>query len=150
MTKQYITSIDNMLRQVNQMNGNALDKFIKFKAQVISYLDQREKEVLTELNSILDQDTTALEKLKPTANMIQADLNEAQSKLRIHEDKSNKLFVEAKRARTLFATLQSSLHAIKQETGNHYVELQTDLMVEKLLANEKELAKVTSIAGSLI
>jgi len=120
------------------MNGNALDKFITFKAQVISYLDQREKEVLTELNSILDQDTTALEKLKATAKMIQADLNEAQSKLRIHEDKSNELFVAAKRTRTLLATLQSSLHAIKQETGNHYVGLQTDLMVEKLLLTKTD------------
>jgi len=59
------------------MNDNALDKFIKFKAQVIYYDDQREKEMLTELNSILDQDTAALEKLKATAKMIQADLNEA-------------------------------------------------------------------------
>jgi len=131
------------------VNSNALTDFRRYKALIIAYLDQREKELLKELNAIRDKETAALEKLKTTATAIQADLCELQTKLRHHEERSHELFIATKRSRAVLTTLKSSLNEI-HTTWNGYVHVQKDPLVEKLMSNKKGLAQVISVPGSVI
>ena len=131
------------------MNSNAITDFRSYKASIIAYLDQREKDLLEELKAIRDKETAALEKLKTTATAIQANLRELQTKLRQHEEHSHELFIATKRSRAILTTLKSSLNEI-HTTWNGYVHVQKDLLVEKLLSNKKGLAQVISVPGSMI
>jgi len=126
------------------MNRDAIEQFTRYKAVVIAYLDQREKELLMELKSICEQDTAALEELKTTAKTLQADLSEAQTKLRLHEDSSHELFIATKRAQAMLTTLESSLNEIRCKTGNRSVKLKKDPAVQKLLADKTGLAHVVT------
>jgi len=148
--KNCFKNIDHCLKAVENMNDNAIEQFTKFKALVIAYLNQREKKLLMDLKAIRDQDTAALEDLKATAETIQADISKAKTNLRLHEDNSNELFIATKRTRALLINLQSSLIELTHKSGNRYVELQKDPVVEKLLTNEKGLAQVITSPGRVI
>jgi len=132
------------------MNDNAIEQFTNFKALVIVYLNQREKELLMDLKATRDQDTAALEVLKTTAEKIKADLSKAKTNLRLHKDNSHELFIATKRTRALLTNLQSAIDKLADKSGNSYVELQKDQVVEKLLTNKKGLAQVITIPGRVI
>ena len=148
--KNCFINIDQCLKAVQNMNDNAIEQFTKYKALVIAYINQREKELLMDLKSIRDQDTAALEDLKATAETIQADLSKAKTNLRLHKDNSYELFIATKRTRALLTNLQSAIDKLADKSGNSYVELQKDQVVEKLLTNKKGLAQVITIPGRVI
>jgi len=144
--KDVFENIDTCFKAVEEIDHRVIEQFTKYKAEVIAYLDQREKELLAELKSIRDQDTTALEELRATANAIQADIMKAQTKLRLHEDNSYDLFIASKRVQAMLTKLKTSLNGIKPRYN--YVVLQRDPVVEKLLANEKGLVPVKRVPGT--
>ena len=149
-TEHFLWNIENLLQNVEKINGNAFNKFTKYKTLVIAYLDKREKELLVELKSIRDQDVTRLEELKATAETMQTYLREAQTTMRMHEYSTNDLFIATKRARALLTKLQSSFIDIRYRSGNHHVGLQIDPLVKTLLARDKGFAHVITIPGNLI
>ena len=132
---------------MKSFKSNVFEQFTRYKELITAYLDQREYELLTELKSISDQDTAALEELKATAKTIQDDTIEAQTRLRLHEDNSQNLFIATKRAQALLTNLKTSFNDIARKPTYHYVELHKDPVVEKLLTNEKGLAQVISTPG---
>ena len=146
--KDVFKKIDTCLKAVESINTNVFKQFTRYKAQIMAYLDQREKELLAELKTIRDRDTAALEELKATAMTIKADLSEAHTKLRLHEDNSHDLFIATKRAQTLLTKLKTTLNDIAHKPTNSYVELQKDPVVEELLANRKGLAQIISTTGT--
>ena len=142
--KHCFKNIDDCLKAVQNMNRDAIAQFTRYKAVVIAYLDKREKELLMDLKYFREQDTAALEELRATAKTLQADLSEAQTKLRLHEDSSHELFIATKRTQALLTTLESSLNEIKSKTGNRSVKLLKDPAVKKLLVDKRGLAHVVT------
>jgi len=146
--KDFFKEIDTCLTTVESINTKVFREFTIYKAQIMAYIDQREKELLAELKTIRDRDTAALEELKSTAKTIQADLREAHTKLRLHEDNSHDLFIATKRVQALLTKLKTSLDDIANKPYYHLVDLHKDPVAEKLLANEKGLAQVISTPGN--
>jgi len=145
--KDVFENIDICLKAVEDIDHRVIEQFTKYKAEVIAYLDQREKELLAELKSIRDQDTTALEELRATANAIQADIMKAQTKLRLHEDNSYDIFIASKRVQAMLTELKTSLNDIIPMYN--YVKLKKDPVVEKLLANEAGLVQIKRATGTV-
>jgi len=146
--KDFFKKIDTCLEAVKSLKKNVFEQFTRYKELIMAYLDQREKELFAELNTISDQDTAALEELKATAKTIQDDTIEAQTRLRLHENNSHDLFIATKRAQALLTKLKTSFNDIARTPSYHYMELQRDPVVEKLLANEKGLAQVKRVPGT--
>jgi len=115
---------------------------------IIAYLDQREKELLTEIKKRRDQDTAALEKLQTDAKALQSDLGKAQQNLKTHESNSNHLFIAAKKAQAMLNQLQTSLDDIKRKTQVRPYTLQKDPLVETLLQNKDGIGEIVSRAGN--
>jgi len=90
----------------------------------------------------------ALEELKSTAKTIQAELREANTKLRLLEDNTHDLFIASKRAQALLTKLKTSLNGIAYKPRYNYVELQKDPVVEKLLTNKNGLAQIIGAQGT--
>jgi len=145
--KDFFKKIDSCLKAVESINTNVYRQFTSYKALIMAYLDQREKELHVELKTIRDRDTAALEELKATAKTIQTYLSEAHAKLRLHEDNSHDLFIATKRVKALLTKLKTSLDDIAHKPWYHLVELQKDPVVENLLTNGQGLATIISTPG---
>jgi len=146
--KDFFKKIDACLRAVESINTNVVEQFTSYKALIMAYLDQREKELLVELKTIRDRDTAALDELKATAKTIQAEHSEAHAKLRLHEDNSHDLFIATKRVQALMTKLKTSLDDIADKPWYSSVKLWKDPVVEKLLANKEGLAQIISTSGT--
>jgi len=147
-TSKSLQEIDGCLKDVDKLSTNEINKLQQFKALIIAYLDQREKELLTEIKKRRDQDTALLEKLQTEAKALQSDLGKAQQNLKTHESNSNHLFIAAKRAKTMLNQLQTSLDDIKRKTQVQPYTLQKDPLVETLLQNKDGIGEIVSRAGN--
>jgi len=146
--QDFFKKIDTCLIAVESINTNVFEQFTTYKALIMAYLDQREKELLVKLETIRYRDTAALEELKATAKTIQTDLSEAHIKLQLHEDNSHDLFIATKKAQALLTKLKTSFNDIAPKPWVNSVTLQKDPVVEKLLTNKKGLAQVFSTSGT--
>jgi len=137
-----LQDIDNCMKKVDQLSSSQLETLRKFKSLIIKYLDQREKELLQEIQLIRDRDLAALQKLQTSATNINSDLNMALADLKIHEDNYYDLFLATKRAQSLVNKLNSALQDIISKTKYQQYDLQRDPLVETLLKNKDGMAKL--------
>jgi len=139
-----LQDIDNCIKKVDQLSSSQVEKLRKLKALIIAYLDQREKELLQEIQLNRDRDLAALQKLQTSAKNIKSDLSKALADLKIHEDNSNDLFLATKRAQFLINNLKSALEDITSKTMYHEYDLQRDPLVEILMKNKEGMAQLAS------
>ena len=145
---KHLQEIDSCLKEVDKLSINEINKLQQFKALIIAYLDQREKELLTEIKKRRDLDTAALEKLQTETKALQSDLDKAHKNLKTHESNSNHLFIAAKKAQAMLNQLQGSLDDIKRKTQVRPYTLQKDPLVETLLQNKDGIGEIVSRAGN--
>jgi len=147
-TCMHVQEIDSCLKEVDKLSTSEINKLQQFKALIIAYLDQREKELLVEIKKRRDQDTAALEKLQTAAKALQSDLDKSQVNLKAHEANSNHLFIAAKRAQAMLNQLQTTLEVIKRQTQVRQYTLQKDPLVETLLKNKDGMGEIVSRPGN--
>jgi len=128
-TNNCLQDIDMCINKVDQLSSSQIDKLRKFKALIIAYLDQREKELLQEIKFNRDNDIAALQKLQTSVKNIKSELNTELANMKKHEDNSNDLFIAAKRAQALFDKLKSSLKDITIRIEYREYDLQRDPLV---------------------
>jgi len=142
-----LQDIDNCIKKVDQLSTSQVEKLRKFKALIIAYLDQREKELLQEIQLTRDRDLAALQKLQTSAKNIKSDLSKALTDLKVHEENSYNLFLATKRAQSLVYTLKSALKDITSKTKYQEFDLQRDPLVETLLKNKEGMAQLVASPG---
>jgi len=142
-----LQDIDNCIKKVDQLSSSKVEKLRKFKALIIEYLDQREKELLHEIQLTRDKDLAALQKLQTSAKTIKSDLSKALANLKTYEDNSNNLFIASKRAQALLNQLASSLEDITRKTKYQEYDLKRDPLVETLLKNKEGMARLVMSSG---
>jgi len=146
---KHLQEIDRCLKEVDKLSTNEINKLQQFKALIITYLDEREKKLLTEIKKRRDLDTAALEKLRTEARALQSSLDKALNNLKSHEENSNHLFIAAKRAQAMLNQLQTSLDDIKCKTQVQPYTLKKDPLVETLLQNKDGMGEmIDSRAGN--
>jgi len=142
-----LQDIDNCIKKVDKLSSSQVEKLRKFKALIIAYLDQREKELLHEIQLTRDKDLAVLQKLQTSAKTIKSDLNKALDNLKTYKDKSNDLFTASKKAQALLNQLQSSLEDIASKTKYQEYDLKEDPQVETLLKNKEGMAQLVMSPG---
>ena len=143
-----LQDIDNCIKMVHQLSSSQVEKLRKFKALIIAYLEQREKELLHEIQLNRDQDLAALKQLQTSATTIKSELSRALTNVKTNEDNSNNLFVATKRAQSLVNKLQSALQDITSKTKYREFDLQRDPLVETLLKNKDGMAQLVMSPGN--
>jgi len=106
-TNTVLKEIENCMKKVDQLNCSQVEKLRKFRVLIIAYLDQREKELLHEIQLTRDKDHAALKKLQNSVNTIKSDLSKELANVKIHEENSSDLFIATKRAQALLDKLSS-------------------------------------------
>jgi len=147
ITINCLQDIDNCFKKVNQLSSSQVEKLRKFKALIIAYLDQREKELLHEIQLTRDQDLATLKQLQTSATAIKSELSKALTNVKMHEDNSNDLFIATKRAQSLVNKLKSALQDITSKTKYREYDLQRDPLVETLLKNKDGMAQLVMSPG---
>ena len=148
-TNTVLKEIENCMKKVDQLNCSQVEKLRKFRVLIIAYLDQREKELLHEIQLTRDKDLAALKKLQSSANAIKSDLSKELSNVKTHEKNSSDLFIATKRAQALLDMLQSSLDDITSRTKYQEYDLQRDPLVETLLKNNNGMAQIITAPGDM-
>jgi len=148
-TNTVLKEIENCMKKVDQLNCSQVEKLKKFRVLIIAYLDQREKELLHEIQLTRDKDLAALKKLQNSVNTIKSDLSKELANVKIHEQNSSDLFIATKRAQALLDKLRSSLDDITSRTKYQEYDLQIDPLVETLLKNKYGMAQIVTSAGDI-
>jgi len=148
ITLNSLQDIDNGFKKVDQLSSSQVEKLRKFKALIIAYLDQREKELLNEIQVNRDQDLATLKQLQTSATTIKSELSKALTNVKLHEDNSNDLFIATKRAQALVNKLNSALQDITSKTKYQEYDLQRDPLVETLLKNKDGMAQLVMSPGN--
>jgi len=137
------------MKKVDQLNCSQVEKLRKFRVLIIAYFDQREKELLHEVQLTRDKDLAALKKLQISANTIKSDLSKELANVKTHEQNSSDLFIATKRAQALLDKLKYSLEDITSRTNYQEYDLQRDPLVETLLKNKDGMAQIVTSAGDI-
>jgi len=148
ITSNCLQNIDNCIKKVDQLSSSQVEKLRKFKALIIAYLDQREKELLYEIQLTRDQDLATLKQLHTSATTIKSELSKALANMTTHEDNSNDLFIATKKAQSLVNKLKFALQDITSKTKCREYDLQRDPLVETLLKNKDGLAQLVMSPGN--
>jgi len=142
-----LKEIDNCIKKVNQLNCSQVEKLKTFKLLIIAYLDQREKELLYEIQLTHDKDIATLKKLQSCASSTKSDLSKELANVKTHEKNSSDLFIATKRAQALLDKLRSSLDVITSKTKYQEYDFQRDPLVESLLKNKDGMAQLVTLPG---
>jgi len=139
--------IDNCLKAVETLKADEMDILKQYRAKIIEYLDQRERELQTEMQQKHNKDVSLLHELKTELKIHQSDLNDMKAKLKLNEKNSSELFIAAKRACSRVVQLQSSLQKVTNSIGYQRYTIVRDPVVEKILQNKTGFAGVEQIFG---
>jgi len=146
-TSNVLKQIDVCIKKVDQLNSSQVENLKRFKGLIIAYIDQREKELLHEIQLTRDKDLAALKKLQSSANAIKSDLSKELANVKTHAKNSSDLFIATKRAQALLDKLRSSLEDITSRTKYQEYNLQRDSLVETLLKKKDGMAQLVTSPG---
>jgi len=140
--------INNCKTAVDCLSKNEIVIFRSFKAEIITYLNKREAELLAEIKQRRDEDDAALQNLWAQTQTITTDISEVKTKLSALEDNPDRLFISAKRSQRLVARLQSAVEEIRQKTGYRMYELRKDGNMEAVLTSASGLATFEDVISN--
>jgi len=134
--------IDRCLKEVNALNWGEVDKLKQYKTMINEYLNNREKELIAEMQQRCDRDTSLLQDIQARLKTWQSDFSDTRSKLHSHQQNSYKLFITVKRIQPLVDQLQKTLNDMQQQTKYQHYELVKDDRMEKILTDKTGIATV--------
>jgi len=140
--------ITNCKTAVDSLSKDTIEIFRSFKAEIITYLNKREAELLAEIKQRRDEDDAALQNLLAQTQTITTDISEVKTKLTALEGNPDRLFISVKRSHGLVARLQSAVEEIQQKTGYRMYELRKDGNMEAVLYSATGLATLEDIPGN--
>jgi len=137
--------IDRCLKEVDALNWDEVDKLRKYKSKIVEYLNEREKELIAEMQQLRDRDTSLLQDIQARLKTWQSDLSDARDKLQSHQQSSYKLFITAKRTQALVDQLTEALNDMQQQTRYQRYGIVKDAEMEKILTDKTGLATVKTV-----
>jgi len=150
LVAQYQADINNCKTAVDSLSKNEIEIFRSFKAEIITYLNKREAELLAEIKQRRDGDDAALQNFLAQTQTITNDISEVKTKLSALKDNPDRLFISAKRSHGLVARLQSAVEEIQQKTGYREYKLRKDGNMEAVLNSATGLATLEDVPGNVL
>jgi len=142
--------IENCLRKVDALKGDEFEKLRMYRAKIIEYLDNQERELQSEMQNNHDKDVTLLKELQAKLKTHQLTLNNTKLKLKEQENNACEYFITAKTACGEIAHMQSSVQGIVDQIGYQQYSLVPNIQMKKILQAKGLLAAVTLTSGKII
>ncbi|XP_052771584.1 uncharacterized protein LOC128211170 [Mya arenaria] len=106
----YISNVKELFGEIENQTKDEMGRLKKFRAEINTYLDRREKELLDNLHHVKNEDENLLKTLKKDCELTKAGLEAMRMELTSGEVSVNQRYVTARRA-------QKELRVIRDELG---------------------------------
>lgn len=137
--------IKTNLKDVAEINVTTIRAIKKFRKEINSYLDKAEAELLMEIETLKNKDTSMQKKLQEECDSLEKEIEDIQNKLEANSDKINQLFVSAKQAQKTLKECQTSVERIGCECRIHDFKFEPAEDLKNILKKKtKSLGSVSS------
>ncbi|XP_052815626.1 uncharacterized protein LOC128242499 [Mya arenaria] len=112
-----------------------MDKLRKFRAEINTYLDRREKELLDNIEKVKTEDENALTALKTDCELMKTGLEAMRTELTSGDVSVNQLYVTARRGRKELRGMYNSMKKMVDRVNARKYQFTKDADTERLLGS---------------
>ncbi|XP_052818179.1 uncharacterized protein LOC128244202 [Mya arenaria] len=144
-----ISNVTELFNEVEHQSKDEIDRLRKFRTEINTYLDRREKELLGNIQKMKTEDESVLTELKTACELAKGGLADTRAELTSGDVSDNKRYVSARRAQK---ELQGAHHKIETMAGRmkaRKYRFVKDADTERLLWSKMGLGSL-DVAGEFV
>ncbi|XP_052815709.1 uncharacterized protein LOC128242556 [Mya arenaria] len=135
----YISNVKELFGEIENQTKDEMDRLKKFRAEINTYLDRREKELLDNLHHVKNEDENLLKTLKNDCELTKAGLEAMRMELTSGEVSVNQRYVTARRAQKELRVIRDELWKTAGRMKARKFRFTKDADSERLLGSKTGL-----------
>ncbi|WAR12596.1 hypothetical protein MAR_026776 [Mya arenaria] len=129
------SNVKEIFGEVENQSKVEIDKLRKFRAEINTYLDRREKELLDNIEKVKTEDENALTALKTDCELMKTGLEAMRTELTSGDVSVNQLYVTARRGRKELWGMYNSMKKMVDRVNARKYQFTKDADTERLLGS---------------
>ncbi|XP_052817605.1 uncharacterized protein LOC128243726 [Mya arenaria] len=142
----FISNVKELFGDVKIQSKVEIDKLRKFRAEINTYLDRREKELLDNIEKVKTEDENVLTALKTDCELMKTGLEAMRTELTSGDVSVNQLYVTARRCRKEQRGMYNSIKKMVDRMNARKYQFTKDADTERLLGSNMGLGTL-DVAG---
>ncbi|XP_052815518.1 uncharacterized protein LOC128242416 [Mya arenaria] len=130
-----VSNVKEIFGEVENQSKVEIDKLRKFRAEINTYLDRREKELLDNIEKVKTEDENALTALKTDCELMKTGLEAMRTELTSGDVSVNQLYVTARRGRKELWGMYNSMKKMVDRVNARKYQFTKDADTERLLGS---------------
>ncbi|XP_052776760.1 uncharacterized protein LOC128214376 [Mya arenaria] len=144
-----ISKVKELFDEVKHQSKYEIDRLRKFRAEINSYLDRREKELLGNIQKMKTEDESALTELKTDCELAKCGLVATRTELTSGTDSVNQRYVTARRAQKELREIHDKMEKMAGRMKARKCRFVEDADTKRLLGSKMGLGTL-NMAGELV
>ncbi|XP_052782126.1 uncharacterized protein LOC128218489 [Mya arenaria] len=133
--------IQAIMKSVDEESLTNINELRKFRNEINQYLDQRENELLAEIDQKKRTSKRLLNELKLKCTNMNSSIEQLKSELQAQDGNGNQLLILGKRAIKWLARLQTALEEMRRKSEVPRYKFHRDPAIEQLIASKKTIGR---------
>ncbi|XP_052816291.1 uncharacterized protein LOC128242905 [Mya arenaria] len=142
----FISNVKELFGDVKNQSKVEMDKLRKFRAEINTYLDLREKELLDNIEKINTEDENALTALKTDCELTKTGLEAMRTELTSGDVSVNQRYVASRRSQKELRRIYDNMEKMTDRMNARKYQFTKDADMERLLGSKKGLGTL-DVAG---
>ncbi|XP_052816070.1 uncharacterized protein LOC128242783 isoform X2 [Mya arenaria] len=142
----FISNVKELFGDVKNQSKVEIDKLRKFRAEINTYLDRREKELLDNIEKVKTEDENALTALKTDCELTKTGLEAMRTELTSGDVSVNQRYVASRRSQKELRRIYDNMEKMADRTNARKYQFTKDADTERLLGSKKGLGTL-DVAG---
>ncbi|XP_052777030.1 E3 ubiquitin-protein ligase TRIM71-like [Mya arenaria] len=131
----YISKVKELFDEVEHQSKTEIDRLRKFRAEIKTYLDRREKELLGNIQKMKTEDESVLTKLKTDCELAKCGLEATRTELTSVDVSVNQRYVTARRAQKELRGIHDEMEKMTGRMKSRKYRFVKDADTERLLGS---------------
>ncbi|XP_052818293.1 uncharacterized protein LOC128244319 [Mya arenaria] len=141
-----ISNVTELFVDVKNQSKIEIDKLTKFRSEINTYLDRREKELLDNIKKVMAEDENALTALKSDCELIKTRLEAMRTEVTSGDVSVNQRYVTARRGRKELREIYDNMEKMPGRVNARRYQFIKDADTERLLGSKMGLGTL-DVAG---
>ncbi|XP_052815485.1 uncharacterized protein LOC128242390 isoform X1 [Mya arenaria] len=141
-----VSNVKEIFGEVENQSKVEIDKLRKFRAEIITYLDRREKELLDNIEKVKTEDENALTALKTDCELMKTRLEAIKTELTSGDVSVNQRYVTARRGMKELREINDNMEKMTDRMNARKYQFTKDADTERLLGSKMGLGTL-DVAG---
>ncbi|XP_052816160.1 tripartite motif-containing protein 45-like [Mya arenaria] len=144
-----ISKVKELFDEVEHQSKDEIDRLRKFRAEINTYLDRREKELLGNIQKMKTDDESLLTELKTDCELAKCGLVATRTELTSGDVSDNQRYVEARRAQKELRKIQDKMEKMAGRMKTRKYRFVKDADTEGLLGSKMGLGTL-DVSGEFV